>query len=432
MKKSLQTIQSHFLSTSLDDGFKKIIKLFLSNMKKGSLTIQESYSGETLIFGNGDRDLVDAKITVTDPVFFKRLALHTDLGLAESFIDGHWQTDSINNVIKFFIYNIDNSNVISGSESTLSIPFKLMNIGSRVGHILRENSIKNSRRNIIEHYDLSNELYQQFLDPSLTYSSAFFNGNTEKTLEEAQYAKYQRLCDLLKLNENDILLEIGSGWGSLALFAAENYGCQVKTFTISNEQFQLAKRRIQNSPYSHLITIDLLDYRKLPEKYNKSFTKAISIEMVEAVGDKFMDTYAKVIGDYLVDNGLFAIQAITAPNSRYEEMKNGVDFIQKHIFPGSQLPSVHKLSDSFFKMASFDIINLKDFGTDYSSTLDLWQERFNQKYDTIEKLGFDQKFKRKWNYYFSYCSAAFAMRNISVVQILFSRPNNPILFSATK
>lgn len=427
MKKQVQELQKTFPIKNISDVFAQGVFFIFKKMKHGKLTIHTRYDNRTFEFGNGDTSLVNAKIDVKDASFFKRLALHTDLGLAESYMDGEWETDSIYNVIKFFILNLEETEVLSGSNGALSVPLKLMNIGSRIGHVLRENNLSNSRKNIVEHYDLSNKLYEEFLDPTMTYSSALFNSKEDTNLEQAQLNKYKRLCDQLQLNENDILLEIGSGWGSLSIFAAENYGCQVKTFTISDEQYRLAKKRISESKAADLISIDLLDYRKIHDKYGKIFTKAISIEMVEAVGDKYMETYAKAIHDCLLPEGLFAIQAITSPNSRYDEMKNSVDFIQKHIFPGSQLPSVHKLSDSFFKMGQFDIVNLHDFGNDYSKTLNLWQKKFNERYDTIEKLGFDQRFKRKWNYYFSYCSAAFAMKNISVVQILFSKPNNPVL-----
>ncbi len=424
MKKKVRH-PTELLSTISTQGFFKnaLFKLFKS-MDIGSLTVKTRYDGESYRFGNGDRDQVDAHILVTDATFFKQVVLYTDIGIAEAYLDGKWETGSIYDVIKFFILNLSKTQVMSGAKGRFGFPLKLLNLSSLIGHIFRGNSIKNSRRNIAEHYDLSNALYNFFLDPSLTYSSAIFESESDRDLEAAQHRKYQRLADQLKLGEDDILLEIGSGWGSMALYAAENYGCKVKTFTISDEQFRLAKKRIESSSVSHLIEIELLDYRHIPEKYGRIFTKAVSIEMVEAVGDKYMNRYAKVIGDCLVSDGLFAIQAITAPNSRYAEMKNGVDFIKKHIFPGSQLPSIHKLSDSFFRMADFDIVDLKDFGIHYSKTLNIWQENFNQSLDGIRKLDFDERFIRKWNYYFSYCSAAFAMKNISVVQILFSRPNN--------
>jgi len=424
MKKQIHHPTKSLPITSTQELFKNALFRLFESMDIGSLTLKTRYDGESYRFGNGDRNQVDAHIEVTDPTFFKQVALYTDMGIAEAYLAGKWETESIHSVIKFFILNLSKSQVMSGAKGRFSLPLKLLNLGSLIGHIFRDNSIKNSRKNIVEHYDLSNELYKEFLDPSLTYSSAIFDNESDQDLEAAQYRKYKRLADKLKLDENDTLLEIGSGWGSMALFAAENYGCKVKTFTISDEQFRLAKERIEKSSVSYLIEIELLDYRYIPKHYGRIFTKAVSIEMVEAVGDKYMDKYAKVIGDCLLPDGLFAIQAITSPNSRYEEMKNGVDFIKKHIFPGSQLPSIHKLSDSFYRMADFDIVDLKDFGTDYSKTLNLWQHSFNKSLDGIKKLGFDERFIRKWNYYFSYCSAAFAMKNISVVQILFSRPNN--------
>lgn len=405
-----------------------VFKLF-GSMTEGSLILKTSYDDQIYKFGDGDREKVNAIININDPSFFKEVALFTDIGLAESYIAGKWDTDSIFNVIKFFILNLTHSQVMSGARGKFSIPLKLLNLSSLIGHMLRENSVANSRKNIVEHYDLSNDLYTQFLDPSLTYSSALFSKDmSDVDLESAQLNKYQRLCDLLRLNSKDHLLEIGSGWGSMAIYAAQKYGCRVSTFTISDEQYKLASDRVAKAGLTELVTIELLDYRKIPEVYGRIFSKAVSIEMVEAVGDKYMNDYAKVIGDCLLPDGLFAIQAITSPNSRYQEMKNGVDFIKKYIFPGSQLPSLHKLSESFYKMAQFDMIDIKDFGKDYSRTLNIWQNKFNENFDQIRQAGFDNEFRRKWNYYFSYCSAAFAMRNISVVQILFSRPNNSSLY----
>lgn len=428
MRNNLDSTQDHDRQPKSLNLYKALLFKLFGSMNQGSLILKTSYDDQIYRFGNGDRERVHASININDPSFFKEVALFTDIGLAESYMSGKWDTDSLFNVIKFFILNLSNSQVMSGAEGRFSLPLKLLNITSLVGHMLRENSVANSRRNIVEHYDLSNDMYAQFLDPSLTYSSALFTKDmTDDDLESAQLNKYRRLCELLKLNSDDHLLEIGSGWGSMAIYAAQNYGCRVSTFTISDEQYKLATERISSAGLSDLISIHLMDYRKIPKAYGRIFTKAVSIEMVEAVGDKYMNDYAKVVGDCLVSEGLFAIQAITSPNSRYNEMKNSVDFIKKHIFPGSQLPSLHKLSESFFKMAQFDMIDIKDFGADYSRTLNIWQSKFNENFDQIKQAGFDEYFRRKWNYYFSYCSAAFAMRNISVVQILFSRPNNSVL-----
>lgn len=414
------------LQTNESPIFKTLVFKIFKKMTSAHLTINTLYDQKKYTFGENGYKGVKAEINVHCPSFFKRVALYTDLGLAESYIDKIWDTPSLRHVILFFIHNLENSEVISGSDGNLNIPFKLMNIGSRIGHVLRDNTLKNSRKNIEEHYDLSNDLYEKFLDYSMTYSCALFNGK-EKTLEQAQYDKYERLCQQLKLNSDDYLLEIGSGWGGLSIYAAKKYGVKIKTITISQEQFEYAKNKINKEGLSELIDIEILDYRLLPERYPETFTKAISIEMVEAVGDQFMNTYARSIGKCLKKNGLFAIQAITSPNSRYEEIRQGVDFIQKHIFPGSLLPSLQKLTNSFAEQAQFDMINLKDMGLDYAKTLRMWQVSFNENIEKITALGFNQEFKRKWNYYFSYCEAAFSSRNISVVQILFSKPNNNVL-----
>jgi cyclopropane-fatty-acyl-phospholipid synthase len=219
------------------------------------------------------------------------------------------------------------------------------------------------------------------------------------------------------------VLEIGSGWGGNAIYMAKNYGCKVTSVTISEEQLKFARAKVTQEGLSDKINIELLDYRKLEGQ----FDKIISIEMLEAVGDEFLDVYFKKCHELLKKDGLLALQVITCPDSRYESLRKGVDWIQKHIFPGSLLPSVGRINRAINATGDLSLVDLKEFGLDYAKTLSAWKEQFNKNLSEIKKLGFDEKFIRKWNYYFSYCEAAFAMRNINVMQLVYSRPNNTSL-----
>jgi cyclopropane-fatty-acyl-phospholipid synthase len=253
----------------------------------------------------------------------------------------------------------------------------------------------------------------------MTYSSAYFK-KEGMTLEEAQLAKYDRLCRQLNLKAEDHVLEIGSGWGGNAIYIAKTYGCKVTSLTISEEQYKLANERIQKENLSDKVSVILKDYRLMEGQ----FDKLVSIEMLEAVGSEFYNEYFKKCSDLLKKDGIFAIQVITCPDSRFEHLKNGVDWIQKHIFPGSLLPSVAAINKAINEVCDLTLVDLKDLGLDYAHTLKIWQQEFTKNIEQIKALGFDDYFIRKWDYYFSYCEAAFAMRNINVMQLVYTRPNN--------
>lgn len=391
-----------------------ILRTF-SRMKKGRLTLTLP-DGEELFFGNGDG--ISASMNINNTNFFKRCVLYGDIGFAESYIAGEWNTNSIQNVVSWFILNMDTNPAITGTKITISFTnvFKSLN---RIYHRFRENTIKGSKENISEHYDLGNDFYSLFLDKTMTYSSAIFS-NPGMTLEEAQDEKYDRLCRQLNLKPEDHLLEIGSGWGGFSVHAAKNYGCRVTTVTISEQQYLYAKERFKKEGLSDRIEIRLQDYRELKGK----FDKIISIEMLEAVGHKYMPEYFKICNSLLKENGALALQVITCPDNRYNTLRKSVDFIQKHIFPGSLLPSVARINECINKTSDMYLFDIKDIGIDYAKTLRLWLEAFNQKNLQIKALGMDETFLRKWSYYFQYCEAAFRMRNISVVQLVYTRPNN--------
>ncbi|HTB06894.1 MAG TPA: cyclopropane-fatty-acyl-phospholipid synthase family protein, partial [Bacteroidia bacterium] len=311
--------------------YENMVLQFLANMQKGSIAITMP-SGEIINLGKGDG--VHADITISDKRFFEKCVLFGDVGFGESYTAGYWETDNVTNVIMWFLLNVDNAPSISGSKVKSGI-LNLLRFVNRLQHIKRKNDMDGSKENIAEHYDLNNDFFKLFLDPSMTYSSAYFE-KEGMDLQEAQIAKYDNLCKDLKLKAGDNVLEIGSGWGGNAIYMAQKYGCKITTVTISEEQYKLAKERIAKENLSDKVEVKLMDYRLLQGQ----FDKIISIEMLEAVGHEFLDTFFKKCQDLLKPKGVLAFQVITSPDSRYDSMRKGVDWIQKHIFPGTLLPSV--------------------------------------------------------------------------------------------
>jgi cyclopropane-fatty-acyl-phospholipid synthase len=290
---------------------------------------------------------------------------------------------------------------------------------NRVHHLLRGNDLKGSVKNISAHYDLGNELFQTFLDESMTYSSADFASGAQ-TLEEAQREKLIRLADSVQVKPTDHVLEIGSGWGSFAIYLAKERGCRVTTVTVSRRQYEAVQAKIREAGLEGQIEILFQDYRKIEGQ----FDKIVSVEMLEAVGHKHLPEYFAVAERCLKESGLFGVQVITSADSRYEIMRRDVDWTQKHIFPGSLIPSLAALTDAAVKSSRFQMHSLHDLGKSYARTLAEWRTRFNANLPRIRELEFDDQFIRAWNYYFSYCEAAFETRHITVKQIVFTRPNN--------
>lgn len=351
--------------------------------------------------------------------FFSRCMLGGDIGFAESFIDGDWDTPDLTALIGWFILNVEHAPTLSGSKRARNLALNLLRFANRVGHILRANTPENSRRNIAEHYDLSNDFFALWLDDTMMYSAAKWE-RTDATLREAQVAKNDALCRKLHLHPTDHVLEIGTGWGGWSLHAAQHYGCRITTLTLSQQQRDLAMQRIAAAGLSERIEVRLQDYRDVTGQ----FDKIVSIEMLEAVGHEFLRDYAAACARLLKPEGLIALQFITCPDSRYDAFRRGVDFIQKHIFPGSLLLSANRLNALFAREGGFVLHGLEDMGRDYARTLRTWRDRFHRKLEHVRALGFDERFVRKWDYYLAYCEAAFALRNISVVQTVHTRPNN--------
>ncbi|EQC48553.1 cyclopropane-fatty-acyl-phospholipid synthase [Bacteriovorax sp. BSW11_IV] len=385
----------------------------LKRMNKGRLTLTFP---EGLIVQIGDGIGLSAEIVIKNEGFFKKCMLSGDIGFGESYSDGDWDTPDLTAVVKWLIFNLDNVALASGSKRK-SPMMNLMSLMNRVGHIFNRNSKSGSQANISYHYDMSNDFFKLFLDKTMTYSCGIFQDGED--LYKSQLAKYEQLCKDLDLKEGEHVLEIGCGWGGFAEYAATHYKVKVKGITISKEQYDYAKERIANARLEDLVDIVFCDYRNLEGQ----FDKIVSIEMIEAVGDEFLPTYFEKASSLLRANGVFVIQAITSPDSRYESFKTGVDWIQKHIFPGSLLPSVGAMNRAIEK-TDFHIFSLRDIGLHYATTLRKWRERFEENWGTIAELGYDLELKRKWIYYFCYCEAAFAMRNISNVQVVFIKPNN--------
>jgi cyclopropane-fatty-acyl-phospholipid synthase len=395
--------------------YEKLILNLLTNMPLGSMSLTLP-DGEHIQIGNGEG--VAAKVTIHNQSFFKRCVLYGDIGFGEGYVDSDWDTESITDVIKWFILNVEHAPTVSGS-NVKAVALNLMKFYNRLFHSRRDNSLNGSRKNISEHYDLSNDFFALWLDPTMTYSSAYFKEETF-TLEEAQKAKYQRLCEQLHLKPTDHVLEIGSGWGGNAIYMASNFGCKVTTITISQEQQKLAIERVKAAGLDDKISVEIQDYRKIKGQYDK----IVSVEMLEAVGARYFENYFEQCHKLLKQDGILALQVITCPDSRFEALRDGVDWIQKHIFPGSLLPSVGSMNEAINRTGDLTLVDLKDLGLHYARTLKTWFENFNQQLEEVKQLGFSESFIRKWNYYLCYCEAAFEMRNINVMQLVYARPNN--------
>ncbi len=364
-----------------------------------------------------------AHIRTSREAFFSKCLLAGDIGFAESFIDGDWDSPDLTAVIAWFILNLDHAPTLSGGgrQRARSWMLNLLRYANRASHLLRPNTRVTARRNIREHYDLSNDFFALFLDPAMMYSAARWPAHApDLALEAAQREKNDALCRALRLTSHDRVLEIGTGWGGWSLHAARSYGCHVTTVTISQQQFDLAVRRIAAADLADRVKVELRDYRDI----QGTFDKIVSIEMMEALGHRFLPQFCAVLDRVLKRDGLLALQFITCPDGRYDELRRGVDFIQKHIFPGSLLLSLNRVNDQLARAGGFVVNRIDDFGSDYARTLRLWRGNFHAQLDAVRALGFDDRFIRKWHYYLCYCEAAFAMRNISVVQTLHTRANN--------
>lgn len=386
-------------------------------MTRGQLTLRLP-NGETRVFGQGPGGPV-AEMHIRRSRFFRRGVLHGDVGFGEAYQDGDWESPDLFAVIGWFCANVEQAPSMSGSQQQ-DWRLGFLTWLNRFRHRLNRNSLPGSKSNIHAHYDLGNEFYSLWLDPTMTYSAALFEA-PDQSLAAAQTAKYNRLCQQLQLTSQDQVLEIGSGWGGFAEHAVTRYGCRITTVTLSEEQARFCTQRFLRAGIADRARVEVRDYRQLEGQ----FDKICSIEMLEAVGDEFLETYFAKVHTLLAPRGRFAAQFITCPDQRHAELRRGVDWIQKHIFPGSLLLSMNRVGEVVHRTGNLWLHDLHDLGQDYARTLRAWRDRFNGQLEDVNRLGFDDRFIRTWNYYLAYCEAAFAWRNISVVQATWSRPGQP-------
>lgn len=378
----------------------------LQHCQQGRLVVREN--NQEQIFGQGE---VSANLEIRHPNMYKRALLSGANGFAESYIQGEWETESLTDLFTFVMNNPQLSQQITSGMAKIFEPIKKLMLH------FSPNTIQKAKRDIIAHYDLSNEFFELFLDrDNMMYSSAIFDEH-HQSLESASSHKLNTICQKLELSEKDHLLEVGSGWGGMAIYAAQHYGCRITTVTISDAQFTYAKRKIADLGLADKITILNRDYRLLEGE----FDKIVSIEMIEAVGYQDFPTYFKKLNNCLKDGGKLLIQAITIRDQAYERAKKEKDFIKSYIFPGGCLPSIEVISTMITDVTDLVWCDLQDITEDYVTTLAIWQQRFTNAIPEIKKLGFNDEFIRCWQYYFSYCQAGFKTRHIGDVQLLWQK-----------
>tara|TARA_B100001758_G_scaffold81186_1_gene68892 strand:- start:1309 stop:2514 length:1206 start_codon:yes stop_codon:yes gene_type:complete len=361
------------------------------------------------IIGNGDKSI---NVKIINPDFYLMLFSSGSNGIANAYIRGFWECDDLYELFRGFVKNIK----LIDTFETGSLKFGILK--NRLVHFFSSNSKLGSKKNIQAHYDLGNDFFKLFLDDTMTYSSAIFESRNS-SLKEASINKLDLICKKLNLNETDHVLEIGGGWGSFAIHAAQNYGCEVTTTTISEEQYQYMNQRFSKLNLNKKINLLNKDYRSLSGNYDK----IVSIEMIEAVGDKFLGTFFSTCSKLLKSKGQMLLQSITMPDDRYSQYLKNTDFIQTYIFPGSCIPSLAAIKNSLKKHTNFTIYDIEDIAPHYSKTLLYWLQNFNKNESQIRKLGYDENFCRLWKYYLSYCAAGFQERYLGDLQILMNKSN---------
>lgn len=359
----------------------------------------------------GDGGELQAEVDVRHPGVWRMMATGGSVGVAEAYMLSLWECDDLTTLVRIFVRNRERLDAMERGTARIAAPVL------RLLHAWNRNTLGGSRRNIAAHYDLGNEVFELFLDRHMMYSSAIYETGNE-TLDEASTLKLQRVCDKLALSPEDHLLEIGSGWGGLAIYAARHYGCRVTSVTISEQQKSLAEARVRAAGLSDRIEIRLQDYRAISGRYDK----LVSIEMIEAVGHQYLDTYIRKCGELLRDDGLMLLQAITIEDHRYQRAIKDVDFIKRYIFPGSFIPSVAAITGAVQRVSNLRLFHLEDIGPSYARTLAEWHRRFADAKERILQLGYSDTFIRKWRYYLAYCEGGFMERSIGDVQMLLTKP----------
>jgi len=389
---------------------KRLLFKLLSGLRRGELTIIDG-SVRRIFGAKSDRFPLGATITIHHPRFYSSVVFGGSIGASEAFMAGQWSTDDLTTVVRITILNRE---VFEGMEkglARLTAPLHMFI------HLLRGNTKKGSRLNIAAHYDLGNDFYKLFLDETLTYSCNIFE-REDSTLKEASLAKYDRICQKLDLSSQDHLIEIGTGWGAFAIYAAQKFGCRITTTTISAAQHDLAKERVDEAGVAQKVELLLKDYRDLRGKYDK----LVSIEMIEAVGHQYFNTFFRSCSNLLKENGMMLLQAITMTDQVFDRHKRNVDFIKRYIFPGSCIPSIAAMSRSIARASDLKLVHLEDITPHYARTLRTWRERFFANIDKVRDLGLPETFIRMWEYYLCYCEAGFTERYLGDVQMLLTKP----------
>ena len=405
-----QKVRAVETSSWFDKRCRSLVHSVFENVNYGQLEVVEGTEHFLFPATTADKDqadLIKAKINIHDVSVYKEFVKGGSIGVAEAFIAGKWSSPNLTNVIRIFAKAQQQTDQLDANQTLLN---KLKNA---FVHWQNRNTQSGSKRNILAHYDLGNELYTRFLDPEMMYSSAIYPSDTT-SLEYAQLYKLKTICERLSLDKDDHLLEIGTGWGGLAIYAAQHIGCKVTTTTISDAQHAYAQQRVKELGLESQITLLKKDYRDL----TGTFDKVVSIEMIEAVGHEFLPSFFEQCNARLKPGGKLLIQSITIADQRFEHYKNNVDFIQRYIFPGGFLPSINILSQQLTKSSEMVIEGLHDIGLDYAKTLADWRSNFLASWSELTQHGYDEEFKRLWLYYFAYCEGAFLERSISTVHLV--------------
>ena len=396
--------------TFIDRLSRRLFFALMKAFKIGKLTLVEKNQQHQ--FGQSSNGVsLRATINVHHPRFYTSTVFGGSIGSTEAYMSGLWSTSHLTNVIRLVILNWQIMDKMDKGWSWLSEPVH------KLYHYFRRNTLKGSKENIVAHYDLGNDFYRLFLDETLTYSCGIFE-HENTTLEAASIAKYDRICRKLQLHPEDHVIEIGGGWGGFSIHAAKNYGCRVTTTTISDEQYALAEKRIAASGLSHRIRLLRKDYRHLGGK----FDKLVSIEMIEAVGHQYLNTFFQICSRLLKANGMMLLQAITIVDHMFDAHKRSVDFSKRYIFPGSCIPSIRAIMSSIARKTDLKLFHLEDITPHYVRTLAEWRKRFFDRIDDVRKMGFSDAFIRMWEYYLCYCEGGFAERYIGDVQMLLTKP----------
>jgi len=407
--KNLSSIQKPNKSITQRLAKAMVIKQF-SKLTKGQLLVNEN--GNNYIFGSKNNDFpVSATINVLSNEMYSEIAAKGLNGAAEAFVKGLWSSDDLTRLIRIFVRNREAANQIEGGVAKLATGLFYLQ------HSLKRNNHKGSLRNISAHYDLGNDLFETFLDNTKMYSCAIFE-NENSSLEQASINKIERICKKLELSSNDHVLEIGTGWGGFAIFAAKNFGCKITTTTISQKQYEYTLEKVKALGLQDKISVLKKDYRDLTGKYNK----LVSIEMIEAVGHHYYHDFFRKCNQLLIPDGRMLLQSIIITDYLYEEAKQFSDFIKTYIFPGSCIPSISKLCESSAKATDMRLFHLEDITPHYAKTLNHWRSHFMNNVKKIRDLGFSEEFIRLWNFYFCYCEGGFIERQIGAVQMLFTKP----------